>query len=208
MVRYVSFHFFQSISGLIISNQEKPKTRGLKGELMILNTIVLRCPSKIMYKGLVSWVTSPEIKGLPSITSTVTGYFLGTIGRLWSFVRFLSIKQAEALESNKALTFMLCGWKYILSGILKQREGSEDKIGPDDVATLVSRTVPNMVGCCHFPTWFPRVLAQKCLRCIEVCAPLAPEVSKGSFLSYGLCLHNKNTSAPCDVVLSLLRLAS
>jgi hypothetical protein len=137
---------------------------------MILNTIVLRCPSRIMSKGLVSWVTSPKIKGLLSITSTITGYFLGTIGRLWRFTRFLSIKQAEAPESNKALTFMLCGWKSILSGILKQREGSEDKIGPDDVATLVNRTVPNVGGCCRFSTRFPRVLVQKCLRCIEICA--------------------------------------
>jgi hypothetical protein len=48
MVRYVSFHFFQFISELIISNQEKPKMRGLEGELMILNTIVLWCPSRIM----------------------------------------------------------------------------------------------------------------------------------------------------------------
>jgi len=208
MVRYVSFFFFQSISGLIISNQEKLKTRGLEGELMILNTIVLRCPSRIMSKGLDSWVTSPEIKGLSSITCTVTWYFLGTIGRLWRFTRFLLIKQAEALESNKALTFMLCGWKFILNGILKQREGSENKVGPDNVATLVSRTVPNVAGCCHFPTRFPRVLVQKCLRCTEVCAPLAPEVSKGSCLSCGPCLHNKNTSVPCDVVISLLQLAS
>jgi len=161
MVRYVSFRFFQSISRLILSNQERPKTRGLKGELMILNTIVLRCPSRIMSKGLVSWVTSPEIKGLPLITSTVTGYFLRTIGRLWRFTRFLSIKQVEASKSNKALTFMLCGWKYILSGILKQREGLEDKIGLDVVVTLVSRTVPNVAGCCHFPTRFPRVLTQR-----------------------------------------------
>ncbi len=160
MVRYVSFRFFQSISGLIISNQERPKTRGLEGELMILNTIVLWCPFRIMSKGLVSWVTSPEIKGLPLITSTVTGYFLGTIGRLWRFTRFLSIKQAEAPESKKALIFMLCGWKYILSRILKQREGSEDKIGPDVVVTLVSRTVPNVAGCCCFSTRFPPVLAR------------------------------------------------
>jgi len=153
-----------------------------------------------MSKGLVSWVTSLKIKGLPSITSTVTRYFLRTIGSLWRFTRFLSIKQAEAPESNKVLTFMLCGWKFILSGILKQREGSKDKIGPDDVATLVSRTVPNVASYCRFPTRFPRVLAQKCLRCTEVCAPLAPEVSKGSCLSCGLCFHNKNTSAPCDVV--------
>ncbi len=208
MVRYDSFRFFQSISGLIISNQEKPKTRGLEGELMILNTIVLRCPSRIMSKGLVSWVTSPEIKGLPSITSTIIGYFLGTIGILWRFTRFLSIKQAEALESNKALTFMLCGWKFILSGILKQQEGLEDKIGPDDVATFVSCTVPNVAGCCRFLTRFPCVLAQNCLRCTEVCAPLAPEVSKGSCLSCGPCLHNKNTNAPYNVVLSLLRLVS
>jgi hypothetical protein len=76
------------------------------------------------------------------------------------------------------------------------------------VATLVSCTVPNVAGCCCFPTRFPRVLAHKCLRCTEVCAPLAPKVSKGSCLSCGPCLHNKNTSAPCDVVLSLLRLAS
>jgi len=208
MVRYVNFRFFQSISGLIISNQERPKTRGLEGELMILNTIVLRYPSRIMSKGLVSWVTSPEIKGLPSITSTATGDFLRTIGRLWRFTRFLSIKQAEASESNKALTFMLCGWKYILSGILKQREGSEDKIGPDDVGILVSRTVPNVAGCSRFPARFPPVLAQKCSRCIEICAPLALEVSKGSCLSCGPCLHNKNTSAPCDDVLSFLWLAS
>ncbi len=208
MVRYVSFRFFQSISGLIISNQERPKTRGLEGELMILNTIVFQCPSRIMSKGLISWVKSPEIKGLSSITSTATGDFLRTIGILWRFTKNLSIKQAEASESNKALTFMLCGWKYILSGILKQREGSEDKIRPDDVVILVSRTVLNVVGCCHFPTWFPPVLAQKCSRCIEICTPSAPEVSKGSYLSCGPCLHNKNTSAPCDVVLSLLRLAS
>jgi hypothetical protein len=208
MVRYVSFRFFQSISGLIIFNQERPKMRGLEGELMILNTIVLRCLSRIMSKGLVSWVTSPEIKGLPSITSTVTRCFLGTIGRLWCFTRFLSIKQTEAPESNKALIFMLCGWKSILSGILKQQEGSEDKIGPYDVATLVSHTVPNVAGCCRFSTRFPRALAPKCLRCIKICAPLAPEVSKGNCLSCGPCLHNKNTSAPYDVVLSLLRLAS
>jgi hypothetical protein len=54
MVRYVSFRFFQFIFGLIISNQEKPKTKGLEGELMILNTIVLQCPSRIMSKGLLS----------------------------------------------------------------------------------------------------------------------------------------------------------
>jgi hypothetical protein len=175
---------------------------------MILNAIVLRCPSRIMSKGLVSWMTSPEIKGLPSITSTATGDFLRTIGRLWRFTRFLSIKQADVPESNKALTFMLCGWKSILSGILKQREGSEDKIGPDDVQILVNRTVPNVASYCHFPTRFPPVLAQKCLRCIKICAPLALEVSKGSCLSCGPCLHNKNTSAPCDIILSLLQLAS
>jgi hypothetical protein len=76
------------------------------------------------------------------------------------------------------------------------------------VVIPVSHTVPNVASCCRFPTRFPPVLAQKCSRCIEICAPLAPEVSKGSCLSCGPCLHNKNTSAPCDIVLSLLRLAS
>ena len=61
------------------------------------------------------------------------------------------MKQAEALESNKALTFILRGGKSIIIRILKQREGSEDKIGPDDVATLVSRTVPTVAGRCRFP---------------------------------------------------------
>jgi hypothetical protein len=76
------------------------------------------------------------------------------------------------------------------------------------VVIMVSRTVPIVAGCCHFPTRFPPILAQKCSRCIEICALLAPEVSKGSCLSCGPCLHNKNTSVPCDVVLSLLQLAS
>lgn len=205
MVRYVIFRFFQSMSGLINSNQDRPKTRGLDGELMTLNTIVLRCPSRMMSKGLVSWVTSPEIKGLPSITSTDTGYFLRTIGRLWRFTRSLSIKQAEAPESNKALTLMLCGWKSISSGILKHREGSEDKIGPDVVVTLVSRTVPNVAGRCRFPTRFPRVLTQKHS---EICAALVLEVSHGSPLTCDPYLHNTNTSAPCDAVLSLLRITS
>lgn len=54
-----------------------------------------------MSKDLVNWMKSPYIKGLPLITSIVTRYLLGIMGKLWQFTRFISIKQAEFPKLTK-----------------------------------------------------------------------------------------------------------
>ena len=77
-----TFCFFQSISGLYLSNQERPKITGFDGDLMTLKTTVVRCWSIKISKALVSWVTSPDTRDLLSITSTDTGNFFVTKGSL------------------------------------------------------------------------------------------------------------------------------
>ena len=47
-------------------------------------------------------------------------------------MKSLSIKQAKAPKSNKALTLMLQDLYLIISEIVKYEEGSEDRIGPVD----------------------------------------------------------------------------
>jgi hypothetical protein len=66
------FRDFQSIYGLYLSSQESLRIIGAKGVLIILNTMELLWLPNFTSKGMVSWVTSPEDKGCPFITSTCT----------------------------------------------------------------------------------------------------------------------------------------
>lgn len=134
-------------------------------------------------KDLVLWLRSPEIKVLLSMISTVSRYVSEIVETLWCFIRFLSIRQAEASKSNKAWTFIVFVWKFIWNKTLEQQKVSKDRIWLDDMTKFVSSTVLNMVGRCCFLTQFSSVLANKCLNCIKICATLALEDSQCSYLS-------------------------
>jgi hypothetical protein len=73
---------FQSISGLYLSSQENPRITGAEGILIMLNTMELLWLPNFTSKRAVSWVTSLEDKGHPSITSTCTELSFLTIGIL------------------------------------------------------------------------------------------------------------------------------
>ena len=85
------------------------------------------------------------------MTSTFIRHFLQTKGSLCFFAKSLSIKHAEAPESNKALALVLHKSNLIFTGIKKQGEALEDKIGPVDCTSFASRTVPIEARCCRFP---------------------------------------------------------
>ena len=53
--------------------------------------------------------------------------------------------------------------------MVKQVEGSEDRIGPVDCALFASRTVPNMAGHFCFPDVKLSVHLPDLWRCIETC---------------------------------------
>ena len=72
-IENVIFRDLQSMDGLCLSNQERPRITGFEGVLMMLKTIWLLWSVSATSIGFVSWVTLPEDKGRPSITSTWTG---------------------------------------------------------------------------------------------------------------------------------------
>jgi heme/copper-type cytochrome/quinol oxidase subunit 3 len=96
---------FQLIAGLYLSSQERPRSTGFEGDLMILSAMMLWYSSIIISYAVVSCVKpnkSLDTKGLLSITSTRIGYFLITSGTLWRSTKSLSMKHAEAPKYNKA----------------------------------------------------------------------------------------------------------
>jgi hypothetical protein len=101
------FRDFQFIYGLYLSSQESPRITGDEGVLIMLNTMELLWLPNFTSKGAVSWVTSPEDNGHPSITSTCARLSFLIIRILLSLVKFSSKKQAEASKSNKAIVLSL-----------------------------------------------------------------------------------------------------
>jgi hypothetical protein len=63
------FRDLQSIYRLYLSNQKSPRITRVEGLLIMLNTMELLWLPNFTSKRVVSWVTSPEGKGRPSITS-------------------------------------------------------------------------------------------------------------------------------------------
>jgi len=74
-----------------------------EGVLMILNTIKLLWPSNETFKGALSWVTSLEDNGQPSITSICLGFGFFIRSILESFVNFSFRKQTKTPKSNKRI---------------------------------------------------------------------------------------------------------
>jgi hypothetical protein len=85
---------------LYLLSQERPRTTRFEGDLMTLNAIVLWCPFRITSNGIVSCITSPNTRCLPSITSTRIGFFFVMSSNLWQFTKSLLMKYVEAIESN------------------------------------------------------------------------------------------------------------
>ena len=189
----ISFQVFQSMSGLYLSSQERPNMTELEGDLITLNTMLLWWFPNEVDKGLVSWTTSPDIRGLPSITSIGTRIFLVTKGNLCS-AKSLSIKQAEALKSNKALTVILRDSNYILRDIVKQGEASEKKIGLVDCALFASCTVPTVARHRRFLSLQLPSMALNLLWCIETCVALRSKLSFSNFWFDGQVRHNTCTN--------------
>jgi hypothetical protein len=72
---------------------------------------------------------------------------------LWRSTKSLSRKHIEVPESNKAWTLILLESIFTISGIVKQGEALNIRIGPliKDCAAFFSRTVPTMAGHLCFP---------------------------------------------------------
>jgi hypothetical protein len=88
-------------SWIIFIELRRPKTTWFEGDLMILNAMMLWYFSITTSNGVLSWVTSHDTRGLPSITSTGIGCFFVTRGSLWRSMKSLFMKRIEAPESNK-----------------------------------------------------------------------------------------------------------
>ena len=144
---------FQLINRLYFSIQIKPRTTGFEGALMTLNAMMLWCPSSILFNGVGSWVIFHDTRGLPSITSTRIGFLFVTSSNLWQSTKSLSMKHVEAPKSNKVWTLILLESIFTISGIIKQEETSEVRIGPliKECATFPSHTVLTMDGHLCFP---------------------------------------------------------
>ena len=101
--------------------------------------------------GFDSWVTLPDNKDRPSITSTCTSLDFSTRGILWRSANSLSKKQADAPESNSAKVSGFQGPKD--KGIVKQLAGWTERVEPDFCCgiELSSRTVPIVAGHLRFP---------------------------------------------------------
>jgi len=141
----------QSIDGLCFSNQERPRMTGFDGVLITLKTIKLLWSLNVTSKGSDSWVTLPDNKGRPSITSTCTDLDFSARGILWRLANSSSTKQADAPESSNAKTLVFWGPKD--NGIVKQLAGWAERVEPDfccDIE-LSSRTVPIVAGHPRFP---------------------------------------------------------
>jgi hypothetical protein len=54
LAKKVILQVFQLIAGLYLSSQERPKTTGVDGDLMILNTMMLWYPYNTTSNGIVS----------------------------------------------------------------------------------------------------------------------------------------------------------
>ena len=96
---------------------------------MTLNVMILWCCSITISNGVVSWVTSSNTRGLPSITSTGIECLFVTKGSLWRSIKSLSIKHVEALESNKVWILIILESIYTISGTIKQGKALIVRIG-------------------------------------------------------------------------------
>ena len=138
----VIFRNLQSMDGLCVSNHERPRVIGLDGVLIMLKTTWLLWPLNATSIGFDSWVTLPDNKGRPSITSTWIGLAFRTKGIFWRLANSSSKKQADAPESNSAKVSSFRGPKD--KGIVKQLAGWAERVEPDFCCgiELSSRTVP------------------------------------------------------------------
>jgi hypothetical protein len=96
-------------------------------------------------------------------------YFFVMRGNLWQSIKSLSMKHAEAPESNKACTLILLESIFTISGTIKQRETSKVRIGPliKDSTTFSSCMVPTVVGHLCFLIQHPPPLIDYSLKHFE-----------------------------------------
>ena len=159
---------------------------------------------------VVSWVTSPNIKGLQSITSTGIGYFFVMRDSLWWSTKSLFIKHAKIPVSNKTWILILLESIFTISKIIKQKEALEVRIGSliKNCATFSSLTVSTAVGHLYFPIQHRPPLIDYLLKHFEPCVVLRLKLLQDNLKLGDFFCHNTNTIFICIIDLSPSTIAS
>jgi hypothetical protein len=144
----------QSMIGLCVSNQGKPRMTGWWGVEMMLRTIFFACLPIRSSRGAVSCVIAPEAMVLPSITSTGIGADFLTTRMLYRVTNVWSMKEEVAQESTNADTCgTFFGIRMMSTCWVKLGLGPTAEHEPLQRWYWVrsSRTTPTVTRCSRFP---------------------------------------------------------